>query len=99
MANSNRGNKNRDVVSDFTAAVIPDAVAKAPAAEAVAPVVSSRLNSKVRETLDTAMRGATVKIKSEANYEAAQAVIKSSNPLELKLVHKPGLGHHSIAVR
>lgn len=101
MANSNRGNKNRDVEPVVIAPLAVDAAAKE---EAVPKVVESRVTSgdlhpRVQATLDSAMKDGKVRIKSKANYAAAKAVLKAYNPKNLTLVHKPNLGHHSIAVR
>jgi hypothetical protein len=97
MANSNRGNKNGDV-ADKPAVDLADEPASV-AKTVVAPKPTLKLNARVQETLDSAMKGGKVKIKSKANYDAAKQVLKDYNPKGLTLVHKPGLGHHSIATR
>lgn len=93
MANSSRGTKKQDVES---VKVEEGAVATEP----VAPVVSApKVHPKVQETIDNAAPGWNVKIRSKANFDAASAAIKASNPKGLTIVHKPSLGHHSIASR
>lgn len=62
-------------------------------------ITPSKMHPKVQKTIDDADPGWTVKIKSKENFDAASAAIKASNPKGLKIVHKPGLGHHSIASR
>lgn len=94
MANGSRGTKKQDVEP---VKVEEDVVVKEPA-KAVAPVVSApKLHPKVQKTIDDAAPGWRVKIKSKANFDAARAAIKVSNPKGLTIVYKPGLGHHSIA--
>lgn len=104
MANSNRGNKNRDVEPVVVAPLAVEAVEAVAKKEAASKVVEPRVTSgdlhpRVQATLDSAMKDGKVKIKSKANYDAAKAVLKAYNPKNLTLVHKPNLGHHSIAVR
>jgi len=82
------------------APVVEEAVAEVPkevAVEAVAKSASS-VSSKVQATIDSASKGWTVKIKSEKDFNAATSALKSSNPNNITVVHKPCLGHHSVAV-
>lgn len=93
MANGNRGTKKSDVT-------LPGS-GKADEVDVVvvAASVSPKLNAKVQKTIDDAAPGWTVKVKSKENFDAASAAIKASNPKGLTIVHKPSLGHHSIASR
>jgi len=98
MADSNRGNKERAVkaTADTIVAASGDDTVSVGADIVVAP---SKIHPKVQETVDKAMKGATIKVKSKKNYDAVKASLKKYNPNNLKVVHKPGLGHHSIAAR
>jgi hypothetical protein len=58
---------------------------------------SSVVPARIQETIDGAGKGWNIKVKSEADYKSVVAALKSSNEKTLTVIHKPGLGHHSIA--
>jgi len=105
MANSSSGNEKRDVKpKKAEVGIVPAEPVSDPVVdnsnELVAPVVKkpAGLDPRIKKTLDSAIKGGTVRIKSEKNFRAAKAALAASNPLNLKVEWKPGLGHHSIAV-
>ena len=59
----------------------------------------SGLRKGVQQTINSAGKGWTVNVRSEADFVAATEYISKFNPNAVRVVHKPGLGHHSIAVR
>lgn len=112
MASSSKRDKERDV-DTLPAESSSDAVTETPVAkEFVVPDVetpdptplvetmamSKAVSAKVQATIDSAAKGWTIKVKSKVDFDAVSAALKSSNPKNLKVVHKPGLGHHSVAV-
>lgn len=113
MASSSKRDKERDVDttksssdtvvgSSAVEAVVEDVVVpefSAPDVVAPEPVATAgKLSAKIQATIDSAAKGWTIKVKSKADFDAASAALKVSNPKSLKVVHKPGLGHHSVAV-
>ena len=104
MASNSKRNEKRDLVT------VSEELAAVPVAEVAAPEVpkevvaetitrfSSGVSAGVRATIDSAPKGWTGKVRSEKDFDAASAALKSSNPNNLTVVHKPGLGHHSVAV-
>lgn len=62
-------------------------------------VVKSAVPARIQETIDAAGKGWKIKVKSKSDYDAVVAALKVANPKSLTAVHKPGLGHHSIAAQ
>lgn len=111
MAGSSKRDKERDVdatesPSDTVAGssvvediVVPEFSVPDVVAPEVKPFVATgNLPAKIQATIDSAAKGWTIKVKSKADFDAVSAALKASNPKNLKVVHKPGLGHHSVAV-
>ena len=105
MASNSKRNEKRDLVTvseELAAAPVVDEVTVVDIPkEVVAETItrfSSGVSAGVRATIDSAPKGWTVKVRSEKDFDAASAALKSSNPNNLTVVHKPGLGHHSVAV-
>jgi len=107
MASSSKRDEKRDLVTvseelAVAPAVKAEAVVEAKVEKAVVKEVVAAFNSyvspNVQSVIDSAPKGWTVKIKSEKDFNAATAALKSSNPNNIKVVHKPSLGHHSVAV-
>ena len=105
MASNSKRNEKRDLVTvseelAVDPAVVEETVAEVPKEVVVETIAkfNSSASTKVQETIGSAPKGWTVKIKSEKDFDAAVASLKSSNPNNIKVVHKPGLGHHSVAV-
>jgi hypothetical protein len=68
------------------------------AVEETTPVYeSAEVPDRVLETVNAAQDGWTVKVRSDEDYLAVLELLEESNPKGLKVVHKPNLGHHSMA--
>tara|TARA_R110002096_G_scaffold66682_6_gene162279 strand:+ start:311 stop:637 length:327 start_codon:yes stop_codon:yes gene_type:complete len=62
-------------------------------------IVKPFVSARIQETIDSAGKGWKIKVKSKSDYDAVVAALKVANPKSLTAVHKPGLGHHSIAAQ
>ena len=105
MASNSKRNEKRDLVTVSEELAAVPAVEEVAVAEIPKEVVAetiakfdSGVSAGVRATIASAPKGWTVKVRSEKDFDAASAALKSSNPNNIKVVHKPGLGHHSVAV-